>query len=361
MTLDKRLLNKLILFSFIVLGLTSCAPTSFVEREVVWPPPPDPPKIKYIKAYYGEGEFKKTSILTEIVVGSSGAASFTKPMGVHMDLDGRIFVSDTGLADVYIMDPAKSTFTSLNRITGRGVFTKPIGIATDALGRIYATDTRTKQISLFSKEGIFQRIIGEKLELKQPSGIAVDHKNNRLFVADTHKHEIYMLNLNDFSLIKTIGKRGQEEGEFNFPTHLFFSQDKSLLYVTDTMNARIQVLDSEGRFVRAFGKFGDGAGMFARPKGVAVDSEGHVYVVDAAFNNIQIFDEEGQVLLGFSGYGNEPGQMILPAGIFIDKDDFIYVEDSWNERINVYEYLGEKHKLRTGHQKIDKIDKIDKK
>ena len=86
--------------------------------------------------------------------------------------------------------------------------------------------------------------------------------------------------------------------------------------------------------------------MFARPKGVGLDSEGHIYIVDAAFNNVQIFEKEGAILMAFGSYGSGRGQVILPAGMAVDNEDFIYVVDSWNRRVNVYEYLGEKSKAR---------------
>ena len=82
--------------------------------------------------------------------------------------------------------------------------------------------------------------------------------------------------------------------------------------------------------------------MFARPKGIGVDSEGHIYVVDAAFNNVQIFNDEGQVLLAFASYGSDRSQMILPAGLAVDSQDYIYVVDSWNRRVNMFEYVGAK-------------------
>ena len=53
------------------------------------------------------------------------------------------------------------------------------------------------------------------------------------------------------------------------------------IYVTDSLNCRIQVFEADGQFQRVFGSAGDGPGHFSRPKGVAVDRAGHVYVVDA--------------------------------------------------------------------------------
>jgi len=114
------------------------------------------------------------------------------------------------------------------------------------------------------------------------------------------------------------------------------------------MNGRVQIFDQSGRFIRSFGKLGDGPGMFARPKGIALDSEGHIYVIDSAFNNVQIFDSEGQILMAFGAFGEGRGQQILPAGLAIDSEDKIYVIDQWNARVNVYEYMGERYKARKG-------------
>jgi sugar lactone lactonase YvrE len=76
------------------------------------------------------------------------------------------------------------------------------------------------------------------------------------------------------------------------------------------------------------------------PKGVAVDSRGHIYVVDALFDAVQIFDRRGQLLLAFGGRGTGPGEFWLPNGLFIDSQDRIYVADSYNQRIQIFEYVG---------------------
>ena len=52
------------------------------------------------------------------------------------------------------------------------------------------------------------------------------------------------------------------------------------VYVTDTMNNRVEIFDADGKFISTFGKNGDGPGYFARPKGIAVDSDGHIWVAD---------------------------------------------------------------------------------
>ena len=40
-----------------------------------------------------------------------------------------------------------------------------------------------------------------------------------------------------------------------------------------------------------------------RPKGIGVDSEGHLYVVEGSMNMVQVFDREGQFLYSSASRG----------------------------------------------------------
>jgi len=308
--------------------------------------PPDPPKIKYIKAIRGGSDFKKSSATTDILLGAQASFLLKKPMGVFVGPDKRIMVSDTAAADVFVFDPVNRAASSLGHKGVRGMF-KPVGIGFDSKGRYFVADTQRDDVLVVNNQGQTVGELEPEVPFEQPSGLVIDESHNKLYITDTHNHHINVFELDTLKFIKAIGRRGSEEGEFNFPSHIAVDE-KGKLYVVDTMNGRVQIFDHEGRFLRAFGQFGDAPGMFARPKGVGVDSEGHIYVVDSAFNNVQIFNDEGQVLLAFAGYGGGRGQMVLPAGMAIDDEDFIYVVDSWNRRVLVFEYLGEKHEKREG-------------
>jgi len=106
------------------------------------------------------------------------------------------------------------------------------------------------------------------------------------------------------------------------------------------MNNRVQVFDSNGTFQAQIGSAGDASGYFGRPKGVAVDSFGHVYIADAAFDTIQIFDRTGAFLLSLGGSGSAPGEFWMPNGIAIDRENRIYVSDAYNRRVQVLRYVG---------------------
>lgn len=338
----RNVLKKIFLILPVAVVLYGCAGAPLPD--VVWPEPPEEPRVKYVRSYGGQADFKKSNIAADILLGAGASATLVKPMGVHVSKEGKIYVTDTAVADIQVWDPENKKATTF-AAKGAKEFYKPISVATDKEGRIFVTDSQGDRVVVFDKDYKIESYLEPEEPFKQPSGIAANEATNRLYVTDTHKHDITVFELDSLKYLKTIGKRGSEEGEFNFPSHITTDHDGNL-YVVDTMNARVQIFDPDGNFLSAFGQFGDAPGMFARPKGIAVDSEGHIYVVDAAFNNVQIFDREGQVLLAFAGFGGGRGELILPAGMAIDDKDFIYVVDQWNERVQVFEYLGEKHRAR---------------
>lgn len=336
---------KTILLAAIVIVYTGCAAKQ--QGEIIWPSPPNQPRIRFDNAISGSKSFYGTSVV-DLLLGEEDASAFVKPIGVHVDIEGRVYVSDTATGSVTVFDSlAKSKSAEMLLVNGNSPFSKPVGISTDSMGNIYVADTTVDRVFVFDSSRNLLRILGDTGEFKQPSGLAVDPARNKLYIVDTHNHNIVVVDINSWETVKKIGKRGREEGEFNFPANITVDS-KGNIYIVDTMNGRIQIFDQEGRFIRAFGKLGDGPGMFSRPKGIAVDSEGHIYVVDSGFNNVQIFDQEGQILMAFSGYGEGRGQQILPAGVAIDKEDKIYVVDQWNARINVFEYMGDKYTERKG-------------
>lgn len=330
-----------------LLALAGC--TGDAERreeptDLVWPLPPEQPRIKYVASYRFREDVEeglKTTSFADALLGRKEEKRFDsleKPQGVHVDRDGRLFVTDTSLGRVVLFDWQNKKF-ALWGDSGNGVLTKPVGVTSDSAGRIYVTDVVQKRVVVFDKNGDFVLAMGKEGELESPTGIALDEGRRRVYVVDTRKHNIAVFDF-DGNLVTTLGERGKEPGQFNFPTNLAVGADGTL-YVSDSMNFRVQILDPDGNPLKAFGKNGRQIGTFSRAKGIAVDSDGHIYVVDSSFNNIQIFNREGQLLLFVGSGGNDAGQFWLPAGAYIDSEDRLYVADQFNFRIQVFQYLGE--------------------
>lgn len=346
------ILGKLpVVVVIVVLGcvsLSGCASAPVQEKkdaEVVWPLPPDEPRIKYITSYSGSGQVEKkeaASFFKDVLLGTEEDAGkgLAKPYGVAVDKEGRLYVADTDLGKVAVFDFVAKKFRLLGE-EGLGVLSKPAGVAVDSQGRVFVTDVQQDRGIVFDKTGKFMFAVGKKGALEQPVGIALNERLDRVYIVDTKKHNVNVFSMKDGEFLFDFGERGFQPGEFNFPTNVVVGPDNKV-YVMDTLNFRVQVFDADGKFVFKFGEVGDGYGRFSKPKGIALDSDGHIYVTDAAFNNIQIFDPQGQLLLFFSNLGAGRGENWGPAGMFIDDKDRIYVADQYNRRVNVYQYVGGK-------------------
>ncbi len=334
-----RFRNRVLWCLSIVLLTVGCATQAPEKKEdLVWPLPPEQPRIRFLQVYSHFDHFGKSGsdAWLEGLFGTPGSVSMSKPYGITTDKDGRIYVTDTGLGAVWVFDGKAKKVSFL----GAGQLRTPIGVAVDGKGTVFVSDSRAQRVYGYDQTGKQVMALGGKNELANPSGLAIDVATNRLYVANAKLHIIKVYDVNSGSFLFDIGTRGSDKGQLNFPTNITVKNDK--LYVTDTGNFRIQMFDLDGKLLKNFGQVGDRVGEFARPKGVDVDSEGHIYVTDAAFDNFQVFNEEGQLLLFVGGKGRDPGSFWLPSGLHIDEKDRIYVADQYNGRIQVFQYLSEK-------------------
>lgn len=310
--------------------------------DIVWPSPPQQARIRYMGSISSpmdigrkKGFWRK---VWEFIRGDEDDEQLVRPMAVAIDNTDRLLVADVKRKCIHIFDRKGGDYISLYG-SDYETMRLPIGVAVDGEDNIYVADGELGKIFVFRPNGKFDRMLETANWLKRPSALVIDRTRQRLYVVDTPSHDVKIVDLTSGKLNGVIGRRGVEAGEFNFPT--FAALDRAgRLAVTDSMNMRVQIFDTEGKPVSAFGKHGDGSGDFSAPKGVALDSEGHIYVADAGFDNIQIFDQSGKLLLFWGSSGQEAGKFWLPAGLVIDSHDKIYVADSYNNRVQIFQYLG---------------------
>jgi len=318
----------------LLFAITASAKSAYT---LVWPPPPEQPRIAYVKSITKAEDLGiKKGFLAKLwdFVAGKEERKLLKPFGIHYH-DGRLYVTDTGLKAVVIFDTKKGRIDYIDR-SEEADFISPVDLVTDKKGRLYVTDSMRAVVFVFDKKGRFVKKFGHHF-LKRPTGIAYDALHDRLVVTDTLASNLKLFSPDGVYLGK-VGRPGKEEGAFNRPT--FLATDRlHHLYVSDSMNHRVQIFDANLTFKKAFGRLGNTIGTFASPRGVAVDRKRHIYVTDTLFNNVQIFDQEGRVLLAFGGYGTGPGEFVVPEDIAITDDGTIYVTDSYNMRIQVFRIL----------------------
>ncbi|MBW7904532.1 MAG: hypothetical protein LC135_07940 [Phycisphaerae bacterium] len=313
-----------------------------VNPPIVWPAPPDRPRIAYVGALRGEADLGRRpagwEALRAALVGPTPPVSFVQPTAVAVR-GTRVAVSDpaaAGAAAVHVLDIEARSFYSW-----RPGLRFPIDLA--FVGEDLAVaDPQLGRVLLLDAAGAVRREIGAGL-IARPAAVAWDHVTRELWVLDAGQHALLAFSL-EGELLRSIGRRGNAPGEFNFPAGvcvLSGAGGATRLAVADAMNFRVQIVDGAGDVHALFGRKGDAAGDFSFPRDVAADSDGHLYVLDKHFENVQVFDQAGRLLLAFGGQGAAPGQFNLPAGIAIDAHDRVWIADTHNRRVQVFQYLKE--------------------
>lgn len=310
---------------------------------VVWPRPPEKARIRLQRVIMSPADVVDSSSgavkkLFEYISGAQEEfIGFYTPQCIAADGNGLIFIADPSIGIVHKYNIASKEVQYIAQ-AGEKRFGSPVGVALDLDNNLYVTDAQRAAIFKFGPSGEFLRELDGKGNLRRPAGIAVRSNGDKL-VADALENKIFVFGKDDTFKGEFSGADFTES--FNRPTYLAVDKQDNV-YVTDTMNFTIRVFDANGRYVRSQGQIGDVPGSFARPKGVALDSDQNLYVLDSIFGNFQIFNQQGQLLLYVGQEGVLPGELMLPSGIFIDRNDRIYVSDTFNHRIQIYQYLKEK-------------------
>lgn len=321
----------------------SCASSAkkvqLTERYPVWPASPAEAKIKLVNIFstsvdlnIGKGFWQW---LGEVFLGSD-VEEMVRPMAIVVINEQQIFVADPGVHGVHLFDLKEDKYR-LIKLSGNRNMLSPVALAAASHDVILITDSKAGQVYRYQYGDESAFVVDLDEELLQPTGIIVDEWTNEIYITDTKRHQIIVFDESG-GLVRFIGRRGDADGELNFPTMIGWGTGGELL-VTDSLNFRIQVFSKNGRYLSKFGEQGDATGYQSRPKGVVSDHRGNIYVVDSLFHSIQVFDLSGQYLLSVGEQGQAPGQFWLPTGIFINDEQKIYVADSYNKRVQVFQLV----------------------
>jgi len=86
------------------------------------------------------------------------------------------------------------------------------------------------------------------------------------------------------------------DGMFRQVTDMAWDKEGNTYISDGYINSRIAKVDKNGNSLKSWGEPGDQPGQFNVPHSIAVDAEDHVYVADRGNRRIQVFDTEGKFL-----------------------------------------------------------------
>ncbi len=312
-------------------------------QTAVWPKPPQQARIEFVRNIAKPEDLGITpgfwSRIVSVFAGKE-ETRLVRPTAAVMTSDEVLYVADPGAKCIHRFDTREKRHDMV-QLEDDVPFRSPVSLAVGSSNRVYVSDSALNQVFLIEKQAKYAVPFKTEIELDQPTGLSFDAKSERLYIINTRKHQVIAFNRQGEYLF-SFGRRGAGAGQFNYPTQIWIDPATGSLWVTDSLNFRVQHFDVNGRFIGELFGIGDASGDLPRPKGVATDSAGHVYIMDALLNSMQIFNQSGELLLFIGEQGKGIGQFWLPVGIYIDSSNRIFVADSFNSRVQVFRFLENK-------------------
>ncbi len=244
--------------------------------------------------------------------GPATSATMKEPYDVIVDQSGNLFISDAGNRRIRKLDTTTGVITTVigNGLSwaGDGVVTGPV--VTEPRGMFLAND------ALYIADSGSDRVIKvETLSALNPTSVTTG--------------------------VAGIGESGDEDGasaltaKLNNPSDIVVSAD--FVYIADSENNKIRRVTRQGnpRIIDTYvgtgtpGQSGDNTPrqsvLLSKPLGVALDTQGRLYITDSANNRIKVVELDGTVTTvagnnqqGFSGDGSPATGVSLNAPSCID-------------------------------------------
>ena len=348
----------------------------FDPTKLVWPSPPSIGRIHWLDYFAGSKidytvspkTKAKATWMDRLAGEQSQSEKFNPktfpfqligPWGIAVDSKGLIYVSDQKVGGIFIFNPVTRD-TSMIANGYQAHFGWINGICIDDDDRLFVADGKMHRVLVFNPKHELEAQVNEGLQ--DPVGIALDTSNRFLYVVDTHQDQVIVYDADTYKLLRRIGTGGKNHflttpGDFGAPQGVAVDGDGDV-YVTDTLNNRVEIFDADGNFVSLFGKHGDGPGYFARPKGIAVDSDGHIWVADEVEDRLQVFNRDGQLLTYIGlGHGELPGQFKALVGVTIDKQNHVYTTEQYPGRLQIFRYVTDAEAAAEKQKKDEELQK----
>ena len=281
----------------------------------------------------------------------SGSASLKlqRPIGVTVDGD-RVYAVDSVGRRILVFDQAgdfKSSFGASQTVI-------PLNLARNPKNNeLYVTDRRLRSIQRYDLNGKYLGDFNPHLPANElpkfktggvqwaPVALAFA-PDGTMFVTEILNGHRFLIFSPDGTFEKSVGNAGTvldaktSPGVFEFPDGITYG--KSLVYISDSNNGRVQVYDKNGNFKKIIATQGVPRGVallnpFPGDKSTTPD---RLVVIDTLSHDATIWSVSGDKIVTFGEQGLLDGQFSYPNGCSIGSNNKIFIADTSNGRIQVW-------------------------
>ena len=210
----------------------------------------------------------------------------------------------------------------------------PAAVAFDARGHLFVLTRGAQAFWEYDDKGAFVRTFGDRFT--RAHGLRIDRAGN-LWATDVGAHTVMKFN-SAGELLMTIGTKGQagtwDEAAgarlLNQPNDVAVSSTGDIFVAQGHTpgpngDARVLKFDKTGRLLTQWGGHGTDAGRFEVAHSVAFDAEGALWVADRENQRIQVFDTNGKYLREMKYAG-------VPCAFEIGRD-FVYMVNGFAAQV----------------------------
>ncbi|MFQ5606191.1 MAG: FlgD immunoglobulin-like domain containing protein [bacterium] len=272
---------------------------------------------------FAQGDVGENQFIMRITEG------LRRPVRIAIDANDRVFVANS-------VTGAISKFDSDGNFLGMfKAGTSPLALAAAPQGGIYIADQVSGELQLFDADGQLLKNIAGGFE--KPASAVVDDEGH-LYVLDSKKSEVHKFDASG-NFVFAFGDSG-----LVYPTALAFDSMNKRILVAEHGGLRIldrgkmiHAFDKNGKLTAQFGEYGYTIPRFTRIQGLTVDTKGRIYVVDTFQGTITVLDAQGGYISTFSEYGFEPGQLRAPLDAAFDSRARLWITSMNNGSLEVYQ------------------------
>ena len=266
--------------------------------------------------------------------------TYKEATAVAVDSGDNVYVFNRGGHAVTVFDRDGNFLRSW----GDDIFSVPHGISIGPDDSVFCTDSGDHTVRKFTSDGRLLMTLGEANSpapamsgepFKSPTHLAVDPRNGDLYVADGYGNARVHRYTPDGKYVKSWGESGTGPGQLNIVHNIDMDED-GWVYIADRENRRIQVFDTDGNLEAYWVHLSRAATVCVDRRGTGLVYVGEYYGGIGSNElgtdlgpRVTVFDRQGNIKarLGRESYGEEAGRFYAPHGLAVDSRGDIYVAE----------------------------------